>query len=303
VALSSWEVFKLLNVPLQLPVPPKPAVVLNGDIWKRHYHGGGAAIGQIIEIGATKAVVAGVLPASQWRLPGNFDAWLLAEDGHLEVQPAESKGFLLARVHRPPRKGQHLRQWRVSVFDAQARRSYRFEVASLDQRPSAVGHLLVICLALLILPISPLFHSGHYPSTALPAPASTLIRWYLFLAAKFIFSGLLAFLAVLLLACITSTPLQPLGWLFGYVLVFRWALKDQRQRCPVCLRKLTHPTRIGSNAQIFLELNITELMCEKGHGLLLVPEVETSYSTDRWLNLDASWAGLFETAKPHQPSA
>jgi len=26
----------------------------------------------------------------------------------------------------------------------------------------------------------------------------------------------------------------PHGWLLGYVLAFRWALADQRARCPVC---------------------------------------------------------------------
>jgi hypothetical protein len=82
--------------------------------------------------------------------------------------------------------------------------------------------------------------------------------------------------------------------LFFYVVAFRWAIADQRERCPVCLRRLTNPTRIGEPSHTFLEWYGTELMCAKGHGLLHVPEIRSSsYSADRWLALDPSWSSLF----------
>jgi hypothetical protein len=78
--------------------------------------------------------------------------------------------------------------------------------------------------------------------------------------------------------------------LFG----LRWALRDQRERCPVCLGKLTHPARVGQPSRNFLSWNGTELICVGGHGLLHVPEIPTSwFSTQRWMYLDPSWEILF----------
>jgi hypothetical protein len=78
--------------------------------------------------------------------------------------------------------------------------------------------------------------------------------------------------------------------LFG----LRWVLRDQRQRCPVCLRRLTHPAHVGEASRSFLAWNGTELICAGGHGLLHIPEIQTSwFSTQRWLYLDPSWDVLF----------
>ncbi|WP_348270075.1 hypothetical protein P8936_06500 [Edaphobacter paludis] len=78
--------------------------------------------------------------------------------------------------------------------------------------------------------------------------------------------------------------------LFG----LRWTLRDQRQRCPVCLGKLTHPARVGQPSRNFLAWNGTELICVGGHGLLHVPDIPTSwFSEQRWLYLDPSWEVLF----------
>jgi hypothetical protein len=78
--------------------------------------------------------------------------------------------------------------------------------------------------------------------------------------------------------------------LFG----LRWALLDQRQRCPVCLRHVTNPARVGLASRTFLAWNGTELMCTAGHTLLHVPGLPTSwFSTQRWLYLDTSWEFLF----------
>jgi len=56
---------------------------------------------------------------------------------------------------------------------------------------------------------------------------------------------------------------------------------------------LTNPTRIGRASQTFLEWYGTEFLCLKGHGLLHVPEIPTTYSTQRWQDLDPSWGSLF----------
>jgi len=78
--------------------------------------------------------------------------------------------------------------------------------------------------------------------------------------------------------------------LFG----MRWALLDQRQRCPVCLRRVTHPANVGLVSRMFLAWSGTELICEGGHTLLHVPGLPTSwFSTQQWMLLDSSWDFLF----------
>jgi hypothetical protein len=78
--------------------------------------------------------------------------------------------------------------------------------------------------------------------------------------------------------------------LFG----LRWVLKDQRQRCPVCMRRVTHPAQVGQASRTFLDWNGTEMMCMGGHTLLHVPSLPTSwFGAQRWLYLDTSWGFLF----------
>jgi hypothetical protein len=95
----------------------------------------------------------------------------------------------------------------------------------------------------------------------------------------------------------------PLGMVASWILTFRWVILDQRQRCPVCLRALTNPVRIGSASQTFLEWYGAESMCSQGHGLLHVPEIKTScYDQQQWLDLDDSWSSIFpEAAGVRQP--
>ena len=84
---------------------------------------------------------------------------------------------------------------------------------------------------------------------------------------------------------------------FGGWFAMRWALADQRGRCPVCLRLLANPVRIGHSSRILLEWHGTELVCLRGHGLLHVPERPAIwFSTQQWMDLDASWSGLFPDA-------
>jgi hypothetical protein len=86
--------------------------------------------------------------------------------------------------------------------------------------------------------------------------------------------------------------------LFG----LRWILKDQRQRCPVCMRCVTHPAHVGQASRTFLDWNGTEMMCAGGHTLLHVPDLPTSwFGTQRWLYLDNSWNFLFAGSTPPIP--
>ncbi|MGI9070938.1 MAG: hypothetical protein ACR2JB_06345 [Bryobacteraceae bacterium] len=158
-----------------------------------------------------------------------------------------------------------------------------------------LGQLLVLGTALLILPATTTFALGEYPSTLhSPTRAARLHRW-MFLGVKVALILPIVFCGTLDLGpIIASAGVRPQATLIGYVLAFRWALIDQRRRCPVCLRLLTNPIRIGQPSHIMLDWYGTELMCSRGHGFLHVPETPTSsYSTQRWLQLDSSWKSLF----------
>jgi hypothetical protein len=138
-------------------------------------------------------------------------------------------------------------------------------------------HLLVILMALLVLPVVTPLNFGEYPANNHPLPWR---RWMFFV------TKVALLLTTVFCGAITwATIGAPI--LAGYVFVFRWALIDQRRRCPVCLRVLTSPIRIGESSHTFLAWYGTELICANGHGVLHVPEIRTScYGTQRWVDLE-----------------
>jgi hypothetical protein len=128
-------------------------------------------------------------------------------------------------------------------------------------------------------------------------------RWF-FLWSKFVLLLPLVYLASIDAAYgaypVSSTNAQYIQLttsFFGFLFGFRWILQDQRKRCPVCLRVLSNPARVGLASRNFLAWNGTELICAGGHGLLHIPEIPTSwFGTQRWLYLDPSWGSLFSDA-------
>ena len=154
--------------------------------------------------------------------------------------------------------------------------------------------LLIVGLAGLILFATTSLKLGDYTANRHAPSLRTRMRRWLFLAAKIALILIGFYVGLLLVAAIgRQMPLAAVLFdvlLFGSVLAFRWALRDQRRRCPVCLRLLTNPVRVGQRASWFLEWNCTELICPRGHGMLYIPENPTSwFGGQRWLYLDASW--------------
>ena len=149
--------------------------------------------------------------------------------------------------------------------------------------------LLIVGLACLIVPATTPLSLGDYPASRhAPSMAIRLRRW-VFLAAKIVLILPMVYAGTLLPA--SNLLIQTLLW--GCAFAFRWVLRDQRKRCPVCLRLLTNPVRVGQRAGWFLEWNCTELMCLRGHGMLNIPENPTSwFGAPLWLYLDSSWSGL-----------
>jgi hypothetical protein len=156
------------------------------------------------------------------------------------------------------------------------------------------GCVVMLPFTILLLLVTRLV-TGQAPADGFSAPwPSRLCRW-MFLALKIALVQpiiLCGFFALILSASIV--PMAPLGFFTLWFLTCRWLILDQWRRCPMCLRLLTNPVRIGTPSQTFLDWYGAESVCSRGHGLLLVPEIPTSYpGRRRWLRLDASWSGLF----------
>lgn len=141
---------------------------------------------------------------------------------------------------------------------------------------------------LVLLTLNPLA-LGEYPANRFAPSLVIRLRRWLFLSVKIVLLPPIICFAVI--ALMPIFPPAPLILFCGWILGLRWALTDQRRRCPFCLHLLTNPTRIGSPAQIILGSYGTELICTRGHGLLYVPEAPTSCcSKQRWQYLDPSSA-------------
>ena len=124
---------------------------------------------------------------------------------------------------------------------------------------------------------------------------STRLRPWVFLGAKIALILLMSYAPMRYLAyAVTAYPRSRSagfvvwGVVWGLAVAFRWCLHDQRERCPVCLRLLGNPVRVGEPAGYFLEWNCTEFVCLRGHGMLYVPECHTSwFATPRWFYMDS----------------
>ncbi len=67
------------------------------------------------------------------------------------------------------------------------------------------------------------------------------------------------------------------------VLALRWSFEDQERRCKHCLRLLRAPARVGRPSHNLLEWSGTALVCVRGHGVLSIPELETSWhQSNEW---------------------
>jgi hypothetical protein len=174
-----------------------------------------------------------------------------------------------------------------------------------DYRALVLMYLFIIGVAFLLTSVTSSLSLGEYPAArSSPARARRFRRWA-FLGLKFVLIGPIVLCGTFDVVKLVSTsagklidPIaiwstQPQVALVVFVIAFRWALNDQRRRCPVCLHLLNESASIGQLSHNFLDWYGTELFCAKGHGLLHVPEIATTYSAQRWCDLDRSWSVLF----------
>lgn len=305
VAHASPGLFAMLNLPLQLaPALPGeerlPTLVVSREAWVREFGQRPLLNNNRIQIGREMVRIAGVMFDGSWQLPGHPDAWLLESNGGLVPPPGGSDGFVIA--HLSPAGQEAISGNSISIVDEHNENIF-FVGVSLAQQIDGPWRVFAFALflALLALPaVTSIAMSESAFSSHKPSLFSRLFRWG-FLAVKFLLGAGIAYFASCVLAYWNLAGFSPMAefaqFVFAFVIclfIFRWAALDQRQRCPVCLRRVTHPAQVGTASCTFLGWNGTEMICTGGHTLLHVPGLPTSwFGAQRWLYLDASWEFLF----------
>jgi hypothetical protein len=303
IAIASPHLFDLLGLPVRFAPGESsdgmPRLIMSDEMWRRDFGGDPEIFGRRIRVGSIDAVLEGVTPRDSWRLPGKVDAWLL--EPNAEGIP-DGMGFVVGHLKPSTAHDGWGESWHMSAPRPDGAADDFFCV-SLKERTRGPWDIFffAVFLGCLALPATTSLPLGEYKLSSRRLSWSMRLRRWSFLGCKIVLLMPIVYFVALDLAHLRQT-IDPISCdyiqlvssfsvcLFG----LRWTLRDQRQRCPVCLRKLTHPARVGQPSRNFLDWNGMELICAGGHGLLHVPEIQTSwFSEQRWLYLDPSWKVLF----------
>jgi hypothetical protein len=307
VATASDNLPALLHIPVsQAAVDTahsegRPAVLLSDSLCRKLFRDDPEPIGRTVKLAGHETTVVAVIPDDAWRLTTHPDAWLLEDESALNSLAPTTSGFVLGETVPSPAPAATRGRWEFAITkDGHEDVFYCATIAKLTFRPW-MTFLFTLFLAIAALPATTPLPLGDYPAANHPLFAAMRWRRWIFLGMKLVFAVLIVYFASTALAFASpslgsnaSVYIQFSTSFLGLLFAFRWALRDQRRRCPVCLHHLTNPVSVGHPSRNFLAWHGTELVCSKGHGLLHIPEMATSwFSTQRWLCLDATWAPLF----------
>ena len=165
--------------------------------------------------------------------------------------------------------------------------------SQLRARDLAGGCVVTLLFSTLLLPGT--LAVWRAPANRHPTTWQSKLRRGIFLALKIALVQPILLCGLMFWNLIAPVAIfAPLAMCATWIAGLRWVITDQQRRCPVCLRLLTNPVRIGTPSKIFLEWYGAESTCSRGHGLLQVAEISGSYSRKaQWLGLGDSWRGLF----------
>jgi len=305
IAYATPNLFSVLGIPVQSmdgnneAGDGMPAAMVSEALWRSEFGADPEIVGKVLCVGAREARIVGVAPSRAWKLPEPVDAWVLAPE---EVMARSRAGNVMAHLTGAGRAQMWAGSVNITVY---GRNNSELDLSgiSIDGQTVTPWQMFrfAVFLALLALPAITTVSMGEYgPSSHRPPWPRRIVRW-LYLVAKFALLLPIAYYASLDLAYWRSFGSS---YAADYIQLFsafaiclggmRWALLDQRQRCPICLKRVAHPAQVGLASRTFLAWNGTELICTGGHTLLHVPGLPTSwFATEQWLYLDASWEFLF----------
>jgi hypothetical protein len=305
VARASSNLFTLLGLSVRFAESggsaekDLPEVILGEAVWKRQFGADPRVAGVVMRLGTQMVRVAGVAPDGSLGLPGRVDAWLLEPE---TAMGAAGAGYVVAHLTAMGTAEMWAPCVHITANGPNADEDDLLGVSLEEWKPEP-GTLygFALFLALLALPAITSVSLGE--ASVNPQKTSwgrRLYRWS-FLSAKIALLLPIIYFVSLDLAYGFTTfgreraiYIQLISTFLMCLFGLRWVLKDQRQRCPVCMRRVAHPAHVGQASRPFLDWNGTEMMCMGGHTLLHVPSLPTSwFSTQRWLYLDTSWGFLF----------
>ncbi len=277
VAHAGSDFFTALHLPIRFVdhdsmSPDKlPQIVLSRDTWNRVFRSRRDLAGAKLRVGSVDGIVAGVAFGSSMGLPGGANAWLLGSDSPIGNGNAE---FVAGHLSRAGYFNEG--RWTLSV-----------------------GGIL---LAFLVLPFLALPTMGEHGSRSQRPSFARRTQSWGFLTAKILVLTAMAYFVSVDLSCLVLKSSSPFsiylqaGSAFAISLCgLCWAYRDQQRRCPICLRPMAHRVNVGQPSQTFLGWNGAELACERGHTLLHIPAIPTSwFGKQRWVYLDRSWQFLFD---------
>lgn len=271
----------------------RAGAVLSHETWRKRFHADRSLIGRSVGINGRAVEVLGVLPPGFWFVSHGIEVWTVLDPAAVEGRTA-AVARLRAGAHPVTALGE-VRTIARQRYPKQGNRQLAY-VSLLGERVSGA--------------LTP-FRWGFGLALLAAACASALasakaFRYGLFLFAK---SFLLLFaLAALCCEWSVAHSLSMLGWsgqnmqavgiaayYLGAPVAGLWLLEDQRRRCRVCLARLSTPTHFGSPGSCLLDPMGTELLCERGHGTLYVPDTHAStQKPEGWTKLDESWREIFQ---------
>jgi hypothetical protein len=270
-------------------VLPAPAVITYA-LWRGAFSSDPSVIGRTVSIDGRMVTVIGVLPRNVRALAAGLRYFT-----PLDPERAPWIVGLIGRL-KPGVAPERLEAELLEINSAQKQHIFylagRIRLLPLERPLSArlaiygAGLFIALILAAALIAIERL-------------PVQAGWRYWLFLAGKA--GASLAIVLALWIELADAIPLEfvpglAFNWMFLILCACAvyWAFYDQRRRCPVCLERLALPVTIGSWSSSLFEPVSTELLCERGHGALCIPETQSSVAEpDSWTAMDDSWRELF----------
>jgi hypothetical protein len=280
----------------------KECVVLSGTAWQNYLRNDPQIVGKRVKVDGREMQVIGVLPRSFFFASPGIASWSLMEPSDPPLANLVERMGAVARFASPVTEQQATRELQRVTDNA----GYHFtntslQVVSLKKqaRQDLDSFLFFVLLAVLgsVLVAWMARAHGHVGSSG----SGSKYRWWGFFAAKAFLLLMIAFVAALQLTRYVSVLLtgavQPMSnvfsmWVFLVLAIggLSWTIHDQRRRCRICLRRLGLAVHVGCPGYTLLDAwAATELVCAKGHGILYMPDSESSWlEGDQWSNLDSS---------------
>jgi hypothetical protein len=281
-------------------------LVISDKIWRERFDSSSSIVGRKVRFSGTESTVIGVLPQNFTFLTPDTSMWALPPDNIADIGDQIGAVIRLAPGISSAQAEHELRG--RAYEDRQALDHATPHVAMMVSRGRQAARIYLFFAALALLGGLALASSrlAATRSQRIKLSARGLTRWWTFLFAKMLLLLATCFVFSLeacgLISILFTGSIQPLvgpssTWLFlvSSMVALSWSLYDQTRRCRVCLKRLSNEASVGAPSYLFLDWWGTELICSDGHGLLHVPEMQSSWlEVEQWVQLDESWKTLFE---------